>query len=394
MVKSKFSRLAILGLATLSNQAIAQVSLSGQLRLDAKFVSVPGNMPDTLEISRARVEALGDISSDWTARLRFDKSDIDNNIVLSRAYASWSASDNAVVHIGKAGHISADVDDKYYAPHITAHGLLEGFHSDDIGLSVEGIRDTFNYSVGLVNSDYTADVGETGLGWSYTAHGRLTAIESDSMSWGLGLGYVHRLHQDLNIDSDDGTNNDSATFDKYSGWTLDLSGTTGKLALTGALYLRTDWASTTDLTAYNPYILDGNSNSFYLEGMYLVTGNGYGFSGGVLSSPQFESSALEVGMRYSQTVRKNAAAIIHQRFYRPDTYFAPTSIDTFAEGDQLKAKIKAISLLANYYFSKNTILLGEYYSSKETTVNNMVAEGEQIEEYKNHHLKLRFQVDF
>ena len=394
MMRSKFSRLAVLGLAAISGQVFAAVSLSGQVRLDTKFVSEPDTTADSMEISRARLNLLGDVSSDWTAGVRLDKSESGDNIVLSRAYAAWSGLENTTVKVGKTGHISTDADDSYYAPYTTLHGTLDGFHGDDTGLSVKGSMGSFGYGLGVVNSSYTPDgADDTGLGWSYGARGHFTAVNSDSMSWGLGFGYVHRLHDDLTFNFSDGATTDTSTFDKYTGWTFDVSGVVGNFALTGALYSRTDkhqgtleGDGTAATLADNPYAKDGKSNSYYFEGMYLVMGDGYGFGDGVVSGAKFASSALEVGLRYGHVTRENAAEVLHA------TGDATTSTEALTASSELKAKTKSTSFLVNYHVNSNAALLGEFYTSKTTTTNNTLAANPA--DVKAKHLNLRAQFSF
>lgn len=395
MMRSNISRLAVLGLAAISGQVFAAVSLSGQVRLDTKFVSEPKADADSMDLSRVRLNVKGDVSSDWMASLRLEGK--DGTVKLERAFASWNGLENTTVKLGKAGHISADADDSYYAPYTTWHGPLSGFNSNDLGVSVAGSMGSFGYNVGLANTSVTDDTPSEGdsLKWSMGARAHFTAMNSDKMAWGVGLGLISRKHADDHVTANDGTNTDKSRFDKKSGMTFDVSGVMGSFAMTAAVYNLKDklegvYDSLDDAktaTANNPFAKDAKSNSYYLEGSYLVMGDGYGFGSGVVSGPKFKSSALELGVRLSHVTHKNAAVILNDA----DVSTA-SSTDIFAAGDELKVKTNASSLFANYYVNSNAVVKVEYFNSKAKTTNNMLAANPA--DVKNKHLSIRAQFSF
>ena len=397
MMRSNISRLAVLGLAAISGQVFAAVSLSGQVRLDTKFVSEPKATADSMELSRVRLNVKGDVSSDWMASVRLEGE--DGTVKLQRAFASWNGLENTTVTLGKAGHISADADDAYYAPYTTWHGPLSGFNgTNDLGVSVAGSMGSFGYNVGLANTSVTDDTPAEGdsLKWSMGARAHFTAMNSDKMAWGVGLGLISRKNTDSTFTVTD-TNNSNATHasthsHKNSGMTLDVSGVMGSFSMTAALYtLKNKFDAVDTSLTHNPFEKDGKANSYYVEGAYLVMGDGYGFGSGVVSGPKFKSSALELGLRVSSTTKKNLSAVGDLKLPADRTALSING-SNLSTASELKLVTNATSLFANYYVNSNAVVKVEYFNSK--TKDKRVALGIAQADVKNKHLSIRAQFSF
>ena len=351
MMKSNISRLAVLGLAAISSPVFAAVSLSGQVRLDTKFVSEPATKDDSMSLSRARLNLKGDVSSDWVAGARLEGSDSLGVVKLERAFASWSGLENHTVTLGKTGHISTDADDNYYAPYTEWSGVLDGFTKSGLGFSLSGSMGAIGYSLGLVNVDLNEGDDES-LNFSMGSRVHFTAMNSDAMAWGVGAGLVSDKQAESTVIV---TGSGDAKTDKFSGMTLDVSGVMGKIALTSALYTAKQKAKTA-VADGNPFTKDGKANSHYVEVAYLVMGDGYGFGSGVVSGPKFKSSALELGARLGHKTVKNLAAVSSGTVSAFETPNATTN--------EYKMATNSSNLFANYHVNSNAVVKVEYHNSK------------------------------
>lgn len=345
MMRSNISRLAVLGLAAISGQVFAAVDLSGQLRLDTVFHSnKPTDTADQMLLSRARLDIAGDISSDWVAGIRLEKTDDDaNTIEVKRAYATWNAMENNTITLGRANHICANGGEDRYDGAITDHGALKGFDSDDLGMSLAGSMSGFGYKVGVVKTSIT-NPGNS-LKWSFGARGHFTAMDTDNMAWALGAGFVHIKHENVALLA--------ANYNRFDGWTVDLSGKFDKFALTAAYFERKDKS---DNAGDGP---DAKSTAYSAEASYLLMGDGYVLSGGMISGPKFQSSALELGLRVSRSTYNGAAT--STGLYGLDGYHynSPAAIT-----ENSKEVNTALSVFANYHVNQNAVIKVEWYQDK------------------------------
>ena len=395
MMRSNISRLAVLGLAAISSSVFAAVSLSGQVRLDTMFKSEPTEADDSMGLSRVRLNLKGDIASDWTAGARLEGS--SGTVLLQRAFASWTGLDNHTVTLGRTGHTTVHADASYYAPYTTGHGTLSGFSGDKVGLSVAGSMGALGYKLGLANEAIDDDTAANdNLNFSFGARAHFTAMNSDNMSWGLGLGLVDNKREGFDViltDTDaadaGGTptvTNYTTEVGGYNGMTVDVSGVMGKVAMTGGLYTAKDKFVTASTLANNPFDKDGKATSYYVEASYLVMGDGYGFKSALVSGPKFKSSALELGARFSNKVLKNVSV---GDISDDLTAFDPTNLDATSE---IKHETNATSVFANYHVNSNAVVKVEYYNSK--MKDKRTNFGTAAADVKNKHLSVRAQFSF
>jgi hypothetical protein len=387
MLRTNISRLAVLGLAAISGQAFAAVNLSGQVRLDTKFVSEPAGSNDSLDLSRVRVNVSGDVSSDWTVGIRLQAEgdsatgDSATDVQLTRAFAKWTGLENNVLTVGRAGHISSDTDDTYYTPHIAFHGSLSGFSSDDDGVSIKGSMGPVGYNLAIVQFEPASE--EESLSWSYGGRANFTAMSSDKMSWGGGLGMVDLKTptETYTVTTGDGANaannaNAVHSFKKRDGFKFDVSAVMGKMSLTGAYYDAKKKFGTTTGTAVADDIFakDGKESSYYLEGTYLVMGDSYGFSHGTIQDPKFKSSALELGFRVSRKTLKGVSALDLNNLSASVLYTSDGAIGVAPSGtSKFETKTSAMSLFANYHVNSNAVVKVEYYDDKKEFDQNVDA---------------------
>lgn len=386
MMKSNFSRLAVLGLAVISGQVFAAVTLSGQVRLDATFPSKP-NTTDTLELTRTRLHAKADLAADWHAGLRLDRA-ANNTVELRRAYVAWTGLENNTLTLGKSAHISTNADDTYYAPYITAHGVVAGFNTRDLGVSMAGSMGSFGYSLGVVNTN--VDDNSNSLEWSFGGRAHFTPMKTDTMCWGLGVGFVDYKETDsfeangtyfLTVPTTEPvlpaetevTKSYTANFNKYTGMTADLSGAMGRFAGTLSYYHRKDkLANLTETEAsvlyegntvtlvgadvdadfIPPAVTNPKTQSYCAELAYLVMGDGYNMDNAILTGPSFTDSALELGVRYSQFEREGAAIAL--------AYHVPAVASVNTGFLTAKHKKRTFSVFANYYVNSNATIKLEY----------------------------------
>jgi hypothetical protein len=189
---------------------------------------------------------------------------------------------NLKLILGQDNHISADGGEKRYKAGIKDHSPLKGFDSDDLGLSAHGLINGFGYQAGVVKA--TTDATTNKLQWSVGARVNFTAMDTEHMGWALGAGYVHVKHHDVEINViGDG---DPGKYNRFDGWTADLSGKFDKFAMTASFYERCDKS---DNLVKGP---EAQSNSYGLAVSYLLIGDSYTMSNGMISGPKFESTAF------------------------------------------------------------------------------------------------------
>jgi hypothetical protein len=403
MMKSSFSRLAVLGLAVISGQVFAAVNISGELRLDAGFPSKPSADTNTLDLSRVRLQAKADLAQDWVAGLRLDK--VNDKVELKRAYVSWTGLENNSLTLGKYSHISTNADDAYYAPYITAHGIVSGFNQSGLGASMSGSMGYVGYNVGVINTP--ADATSKSLEGSFGARVHFTPMKTDTMCWGLGLGMLEykdnksfevNASRDLTEAEKAGSEGILKIFkdfqvntSKYRGMTADLSGAMGRFSASLSYAQRKDKVGTPvastltgdpvaakDSVTYGekegptyaslnvatqtlanaltaPTVTDGKTQSYCAEVAYLVMGDGYKMENAVLTGPSFSDSALELGLRVSQFEREGAALAL--------AYNSPVSASVNTAFLNQKHKKRTFSVFANYYVNSNATIKLEYLDS-------------------------------
>lgn len=261
MRNSTLSRLALLGLASVSSVAFAASTMNGQVRFDARFTlnqdkadgsSVQDSLEksDNLFISRARLDFAGDVAKDWTYNVRLEYNELENDqigldpndiaatsnyapfsvngsalssvdAVISRAYVCWSGVEGINVKMGRIGTPEVTSDRLYYRPYIgstpndRAVGSVTAYSGDHAGFAVDGAAGPIGYSFGvwkqtdLRKLELTSAelleayvTGEpTGLGISVATFsdraGNLGADAFDSKSLRIGFGGRLSFAQDM-----------------------------------------------------------------------------------------------------------------------------------------------------------------------------------------------------
>jgi len=250
MRNTTLSRLALFGLAAISSFAFAANSVSGEIRLDASFVTNQDNSSDVevsdaikaddkLFISRARLDFAGDVAKDWNYFVRVGYNEHENNqfgrdedgvtavsdrttdltAVISQAYVTWTGLEGITLKLGRIGCPEVTSDRLYYRPYIGAWptgrsvGAMVGSLGNHPGMSIEGKAGPVGYTAGVwrqtpkgeidtltastVDSSVTADA----VFADYNTYAKFTAnksgedsrIETSIDSQSLRLGYAARL---------------------------------------------------------------------------------------------------------------------------------------------------------------------------------------------------------
>lgn len=194
MRNSTLSRLALLGLASVSSVAFAASNMNGQVRFDARFtvnqedknsssVADKYEKADNLHISRARLDFSGDVAKDWMYNIRLEYSENENDqigvdptvtagidqisftsnsdllkatsAVISRAYVCWAGVEGMNVKMGRIGTPEVTSDRLYYRPYIgktpndRTVGSVTNYSGDHPGFSVDGAAGPIGYSFGV-----------------------------------------------------------------------------------------------------------------------------------------------------------------------------------------------------------------------------------------------------
>lgn len=195
MRNSTLSRLALLGLASVSSVAFAASTMNGQVRFDARFTlnqdkADGSNVQDSLEksdnlfISRARLDFAGDVAKDWAYNVRLEYNELENDqigldpaniaatsnyapfsvngsalssidAVISRAYVCWSGVEGINVKMGRIGTPEVTSDRLYYRPYVgstpndRAVGSVTNYSGDHAGFAVDGIAGPIGYAFGV-----------------------------------------------------------------------------------------------------------------------------------------------------------------------------------------------------------------------------------------------------
>ncbi|MBM4222690.1 MAG: hypothetical protein FJ161_02675 [Gammaproteobacteria bacterium] len=198
MRNTTLSRLALLGLATVSSLALAANTVNGEIRFDARFTTSQKNnadvsvgdaneAPDNLFISRARLDMQGDVAKNWTYGLRLEVKEFENSQLnlepsgylatygssdnfpfltyasfvndmsanFARAYVTWSGIENINISFGRIGCPEITSDRLYYKPFIgqypnnTTIGTVVSYAGDHAGFSIDGKAGPVGYSFGV-----------------------------------------------------------------------------------------------------------------------------------------------------------------------------------------------------------------------------------------------------
>lgn len=403
MMRSKFSRLAVLGLAALSSQAFASVTVSGQVRTELDFISKPEHKRDTFHISRARLDVKGDVASDWVANIRVEQtSSTDKKSMIKRAYASWTGLPGSELQIGAARHLSAAAENS--ADHYQSASVLHGgekdfalFGRNGVGASLRGSMGAFGYQLGLERADYTdqdpTDSEDTTLKLSWGGRASFVALDNDKWSVGLGLGYVSAHHNETYADMEPVAMNANpnnppdaklyrAKLNQEDGITLDIGAVMGNFAAHGAYSQQKDkiknlmqWdtnnpqaLTTTKYTAdsNDPWAKDPKTKGYYGQLTYLLMGNGYHFKNGVVGKPKFSASALELGARFSSVERSGLTAYEYLVNQIPGKSFsalnhlvamiAKDNALTYVPGASFKTKTTGMSAFVNYHVNPQAVV--------------------------------------
>ncbi len=202
MRNTTLSRLALFGLAAISSFAFAANSVSGEIRLDASFVTNQDNSSDVevsdaikaddkLFISRARLDFAGDVAKDWNYFVRVGYNEHENNqfgrdedgaaavadrmqdltAVISQAYVTWTGLEGITLKLGRIGCPEVTSDRLYYRPYIGAWptgrsvGAMVGSLGNHPGMSIEGKAGPVGYTAGV---------------WRQTAKGEIDTLTADT----------------------------------------------------------------------------------------------------------------------------------------------------------------------------------------------------------------------
>lgn len=194
MRNTTLSRLALLGLASVSSIAFAANTVTGEIRFDARStmsqktaadLSVADSLkkPDNLFVSRARLDMMGDVAKNWTYGIRLEANEMENMQIgldpaltaaqsglpvtdgvslassidanLARACVSWSGIDGIRIMMGRIGTPDISADRLYYKPFIGAYpgnmaiGAITAYSGDHAGLSLDGKAGPVGYSFGV-----------------------------------------------------------------------------------------------------------------------------------------------------------------------------------------------------------------------------------------------------
>lgn len=194
MRNSTLSRLALLGLASVSSVAFAASKMSGEIRFDARFtvnqktsadVQVAESLErnDNLFISRARLDFCGDVAKDWMYGMRLEYPEDENDQIgidpsvtgaqsgipftantpivtsidaaIARAYVCWKGLEGINIKMGRIGTPEITSDRLYYMPYIgkypnnRAVGSAVNYSGDHAGFAVDGAAGPIGYSFGI-----------------------------------------------------------------------------------------------------------------------------------------------------------------------------------------------------------------------------------------------------
>jgi hypothetical protein len=348
MIKSNLSYFAVLGLTFFCNQAFAEIQILGQVHLSSELNRHKGiNLPDNLLLSRVRLDILSDISSKWLFGIRLEKAHGSdrNHIEVNRAYASWQMMPNTLLTLGKANHLCVNGGEQRHDPNISRINiLLKDFERDDVGLSIQGTINRLGYQVGVVSVRALQEALNYKCSFGSRVH--FTPIEKGQTTLGLGAGYIYMNNKDRPMTM----TATAANYNRFEGWTVDLSGVFDKLAFSAAYYNRRDKS---DNDTFGP---EAQSNSYRAQLSYLLLGQGYALSNGMISGPKFESTAFEVGILFTRSTCNGAGIILSQN--SDPLSFLSTSTQNIQATSQEVHNI--YSVFANYHFNTNTVLKFEY----------------------------------
>jgi len=338
MTQGTFSRLALLGLAAVASTAFAATTISGTIRLDAKYPttdimdtygSTPTAVDETtvepddkayFDATRARLNVAGDIAQDFTYFVRLEAAQgftgAAGAVSVAQAYATWNGMDSMKLNIGKTPGPFFSADEYYYKPYIvnnedaeTAIGVIRERNGNNAGIDLNGSVSMLSYSVGMWKasdvsaykavasgattppeglvyysaSDSSASAGNR-LRFGYGARIALSPMDSDSSHVGVGIGFASTPISKVTGMKGTGTTY-YTSFDQQTDFTVDACGVFGSLQVNAGYFhqrIRNDLAAGTAVTtaAASTYVNnlfndDAARVGYYGEVGYMIIGDGY-----------------------------------------------------------------------------------------------------------------------
>lgn len=216
MRNTTLSRLALLGLASVSSIAFAANTVTGEIRFDARFttsqktaadasVADSSQKPDNLFVSRARLDMMGDVAKNWTYGIRLEYNESENMQIgldpslsaaqatlptldeaglaaniganIARAYVQWSGIDGINIMMGHIGTPDISADRLYYKPFIGSYpsnmaiGAIVNYSGNHAGFSLDGKAGPVGYSFGV---------------WKQTDLRKLETLGTDVLAYSSG----------------------------------------------------------------------------------------------------------------------------------------------------------------------------------------------------------------
>jgi len=390
MKNTRWSNLALIGLATLASSAFAAHSINGQVRLDAQFpttklVSGADQSPQNhyFGLSRARLDFSGEIAPQWGYFVRLDAPaaqmgvSIESHPALdtsvSQAYATWSGMDNMHLHIGKTPGPFFSADEYAYKPYIGsdnddngAIGVIFQRNGDNPGVSVDGTMGMVGYSLGawkgsnepkfvLDGSSVESEADTHSLRFGYGARVALSPMNAAGSAVGIGLGFAQRPVNEV-IEGVIGFNN-------QQDFTVDACGVFGALQMNAAYFYEKVGGMVADTNdseiTDTGFAVDGKSTGYYGEVGYLLIGDGYRYdaSKGVIAGVNLHEGqgGLELVVRAGVERYENISAYNMRETNLND--------EAKTAGTQYRVEDTSWSVHANYYMNANTILKAQYEST-------------------------------
>ncbi|WP_339721669.1 porin [uncultured Paraglaciecola sp.] len=291
-----FTSLAAMSNATSNDYP--SFSYSGNVRLnydqfDGLFLEASEEADDIFEVNRVRLSLRSDLSSDWSAKLKFD---VQDGFELKDAYLKYTAWDWANITIGKQKEpfgLEKLMSSKNLS--FIERSMMSGAISPSrtYGVNLSGTQDSVNWQLGYFQDD-NAEKGNAVTGrltWAPWYINRNLIHLGAAYSQRSLHGESYRINETLEVNGSDSL----IEGDKISADSMTQSGIEFMWQYNGLVNMA-EWQQS------NVSAVDGSEYSYeggYYQVSYLFSGKNRKYKNGMLGNVKTQND-WEVSLRYSQ----------------------------------------------------------------------------------------------
>lgn len=290
----------LLGLTCLPSMSKNSPTLtySGNVRLDydhfeGLFLESSGEADDTFEVDRVRFSIESELTSDWSAKLKFD---LQDGLEIKDAYIKYDAWDWANIIVGKQKEpfgLEKLMSSKNLS--FIERSMMSGAISParTYGINISGSQDSVNWQLGYFQDD-NEEKGNAVTGrltWAPWYKNKNLVHLGTAFSQRSLHGETFRINETMEVNSADSLIEGT----KIDAETLSQSGMEFMWQYNGLVNIAEWQQSTVTTIDGSEYQYDGG----YYQLSYLFSGKNRKYKNGILGSVNTQND-WEVSLRYSQ----------------------------------------------------------------------------------------------